>query len=63
MMEQNRITLKTLLNKILLEYIRKRGDEWVVVSKKGKILGRHKTKKSALNQLRAIEANKKRRMQ
>tara|TARA_Y100001973_G_C5023246_1_gene244239 strand:+ start:81 stop:254 length:174 start_codon:yes stop_codon:yes gene_type:complete len=44
--------------KIISEYIRKRGNKWVVVSKKGKTLGTHDTKKSALKQLAAIEINK-----
>lgn len=43
---------------MLNEYIRHRGDKWVVVSKKGKTLGTHDTKQDALSQLRAIEANK-----
>lgn len=43
---------------VIREYIRKRGDKWVVVSKKGKVLGTHDTKKSALKQLAAIEINK-----
>jgi len=41
--------------------IRKRGDEWLVLTEDGsKVLGRHKTRESALNQLRAVEANKRR---
>lgn len=42
-----------------LNVIEKRGDEWVVLSEKGKVLGRHDTKKSAKRQLRAIEAAKR----
>ena len=48
----------------LQEKILKRGDKWVVTDKAGKkILGTHSVKSKALNQLRAIEANKSRRMQ
>lgn len=37
----------------------KEGNEWVVRSAStGKVLGRHKTKRDAEAQLRAIEANK-----
>ena len=43
---------------MLNEYIRKRGDKWVVISKKGKTLGTHDSHESALRQLRAIEAHK-----
>jgi hypothetical protein len=42
----------------LNEYVRERGNKWVVLSKKGKVLGTHDTKSDALNQLKAIEANK-----
>jgi hypothetical protein len=31
---------------------------YVVKSKSGKVLGKHKTKKEALDQLRAVEASK-----
>lgn len=41
--------------------IRKRGNQWVVLSKSGKILGRHKTRSGAQSQLHAIEANKKKK--
>ena len=42
--------------------VRKRGSEYVLYSKsEGKILGRHKTKKKALAQERAIQASKHRR--
>lgn len=41
------------------EMIRKRGNKWVVLDKKGKkVLGTHPTKEKALSQLRAIEINK-----
>lgn len=41
--------------------IKKRGNKWVVTDRTGKkILGTHSTKDSALKQLRAVEANKKR---
>jgi hypothetical protein len=43
---------------VINEYIRHRDNKWVVVSKKGKTLGTHTTRQDALNQLRAIEANK-----
>ena len=36
------------------EAVRKRGDEYVYVSKKGKVLGRHKTRKAAEKQAKAI---------
>lgn len=42
----------------LPEYIRKRGSDYVVVSKKGKTLGTHDTKQDAQKQLAAIEINK-----
>jgi len=42
----------------VFEYVRKRGNKWVVLSKKGKVLGRHDTKGEANDQLAAIEANK-----
>jgi predicted GNAT family acetyltransferase len=42
----------------LNEYIRHRGNKWVVISKKGKTLGTHDTKEDALSQLRAIEVHK-----
>ncbi len=40
------------------DFIEEREGEWLVLSKAGKILGRHKTKKAAKKQLRAIEASK-----
>jgi hypothetical protein len=40
------------------DYIHKRGNKWVVLSKAGKVLGKHKTRDQALNQLRAVETNK-----
>lgn len=39
----------------------KEGSQYIVKSKSGKVLGKHKRKKDALDQLRAIEINKKRR--
>lgn len=42
----------------LNEYVRQRGNKWVVLSRKGKVLGTHDTKSDAVNQLKAIEANK-----
>ena len=42
--------------------VRKVGSEWVVYNHNGtRVLGRHKSKASALAQLRAIEAAKHRR--
>jgi len=41
------------------KYIKREGEEFVVYSEDGKVLGRHKTKEEALAQLRAVEANKK----
>jgi hypothetical protein len=41
--------------------IKKEGSKHVVRSKAGKKLGAHSTRKKAARQLRAIEANKKRR--
>lgn len=39
--------------------VAKEGNEWVVRSEStGKVLGRHKTKREANAQLRAVEANK-----
>jgi len=46
--------LKELLNEI----IKKEGNEWVLYSKKGKVLGKHKTKKGAQKQEIAININK-----
>lgn len=43
---------------LIAKYVEQRGDDWVVLSESGKVLGRHKTRKEALEQLRAIEANK-----
>lgn len=39
----------------------KEGSQWVVKSKAGKVLGKHKTKKEAEAQLKAVEASKSRR--
>jgi hypothetical protein len=41
--------------------IEKRGDKWVVLSKAGKVLGRHDTRAEAVKQLQAVEASKHRR--
>lgn len=41
-----------------ISFVRRRGNKWVVVSRKGKLLGTHPTKEEALAQLRAIESNK-----
>lgn len=41
--------------------IRKQGNRWQVVSKDGKVLGTHDTKKEAEAQMAAVEANKKRK--
>lgn len=41
------------------ERVQKRGNKWVLLSKKGKVLGTHKTKKDALKQERAIWASYK----
>lgn len=41
-----------------LFYITHEGGEWLVHAESGKVLGRHKTKKDAEAQLRAIEAHK-----
>lgn len=43
--------------------IRKRGSKYVVLSKKGKVLGTHPSKAQAQKQLAAIEASKARRGQ
>jgi len=41
--------------------IRKRGNQYQVTDRSGKkILGKHKTRKAAMRQLRAIEASKRR---
>lgn len=40
------------------ETIKRRGNKWVVLSKKGKLLGTHDTKKEAAKQLQAIEISK-----
>lgn len=38
-----------------------RGGMWVVTSRSGRVLGRHKTRAEARAQLRAVEASKARR--
>lgn len=50
--------IKASLSQALSEYVEERGNEYVVLSKKGKVLGTHPTRKKALAQLRAIEASK-----
>lgn len=48
--------------KVLLESIVKRGSYFVVTNKaKTRVLGKHKTRGEAVNQLQAIEASKARR--
>lgn len=42
----------------IVKYIRRRGNKWVVLSKKGDVLGTHDTKADAVRQLGAIESNK-----
>lgn len=40
-------------------YIKKEGDEWVVVRKgTGQVISRHKTKEKAIESFRAMEASK-----
>jgi hypothetical protein len=46
------------LKEILNEVIKKEGNKWVLYSKKGKILGRHDTKKAAQKQEAAIQISK-----
>lgn len=47
---------------VLNEYVEHRGANWVVLDHtKTKVLGTHPTKEKALAQLRAIEANKRKR--
>lgn len=47
------------IKEILVEFVEKRGNEWVVVNHtRKKVLGHHPSRKKALAQLRAIEANK-----
>ena len=41
--------------------IRKQGNRWQVLSKDGKVLGTHDTKKEAEAQLAAVEASKAKR--
>lgn len=41
--------------------IRKQGSKFVVTSKAGRVLGRHETRAQAERQLRAVEANKRRK--
>lgn len=37
--------------------IRKSGNEWVILSRHGKVLGKYKTKKTATENLRSMEAD------
>lgn len=41
--------------------VRKRGNTFVVLDRRGRVLGRHDTRSRALRHLRAIEASKRRR--
>lgn len=41
--------------------LRKKGSKTIVTSRKGKVLGKHKTRKKALAQLGAIETSKARK--
>ena len=44
----------------IIEHIEKRGNEWVVLNKdRTKVLGTHSSKKDAVDQLQAIEINKR----
>jgi len=45
------------LKEVLNEIIKHEGSKWILYSHKGKVLGRHDSKKNALNQERAIKAN------
>lgn len=50
---------ENLIRQLIQETIKRIGDEWAVYPKKGgKRLGTHKSKASALRQLRAIEISK-----
>lgn len=40
--------------------IRKRGNKYEVTTQTGRVLGTHDTRKKAVDQLRAVEANKSR---
>jgi len=42
----------------VVKYIEQRGKKWVVLSHAGKVLGKHDTRKEALEQLKAVEVNK-----
>jgi len=59
--EMYEFTLKeaeTVIRKMVDEFVEKRGDKWVVLSKAGKVLGTHPSRGLAVNQLKAVEANK-----
>ena len=53
--EQLELIILEELDAVLDEKVEKRGDEYVYVDKKGKVRGRHKTKKAAKKQEKAIE--------
>jgi hypothetical protein len=57
--EEIKVILETVV--YLSEKIVKKGKEFAVTSKKGKVLGKHKTRQEALKQLGAVEASKTRR--
>jgi len=52
--EQLELIILEELDAVLDEKVEKRGDEYVYVDKKGKVRGRHKTKKAAKKQEKAI---------
>lgn len=41
-----------------MDFVEREGSQWVVRSEGGKTLGKHPSKEAAVNQLKAIEANK-----
>ena len=63
-LKENKISLKKIVDELLYkEHIIKRGSSYIVTNKsKSKVLGTHKTKKSAQKQLAAIEINKSKRV-
>lgn len=46
---------------LMQEFITKEGDQWVVKSKDGKVLGKHPSKAKAVAQLAAVEISKAQR--